>query len=110
MLFGESLPTLLKRFKQESISIPYDYIIADINLEEKNGSKLGGLDLLEYIVKNNIETKVVIITAHSGMIYQDSFGNQKGVLDRAMKLGAFACLSRTKGRNYLDELVIFEKD
>ena len=84
--------------------IPYDFIIADINLTEAGGSKFGGIDILEYVVENNIEIKVIIITAHSGMIYLDSSGRKIGVLDRAKELGALACISRNQEKNYLDEI------
>lgn len=84
--------------------VGFDFIIADINLEEGGGSKYGGIKILEYIKEHNIQVKVIIITAHKGMTYQDSTGNEKGVLEKAKQLGAFACISRNQTTNYLDDL------
>jgi signal transduction histidine kinase/transcriptional regulator with GAF, ATPase, and Fis domain len=82
----------------------FDFIVADVNLEEGGGSIYGGITLLEYIRDNNIQTKVIIITAHKGMTYRDSNGIKRGVLDKAEELGAFACISRNQTVNYLDDL------
>ncbi|MEL6579720.1 MAG: hypothetical protein AAFQ14_08210, partial [Cyanobacteria bacterium J06621_12] len=79
-------------------------ILIPPSLEPFFSSKYGGIKILEYIFKNNISAKVIMITAHSGMTYQDSSGNKKGVFDRAKELGAYECLSRNKGKNYLNEL------
>lgn len=95
---------LLDSSIHESEQDKYDFIIADINLEDGGGSKFGGLNVLEYVKEKTIDVKVIIITAHTGMKYQDSSGKPKSVLDRARELGAFRCLSRNQVRNYLDEL------
>lgn len=95
---------LLNNNDDDDDADPYDFIIADINLEDSGGSKFGGIKLLEYVKDNIIEVKVIIITAHTGMVYRDPSGRKKGVLDRARELNAFACVSRNQEKNYLDEL------
>ncbi len=95
---------LLNNTVNNNDETPYDFIIADINLEERGGSKFGGIDLLEYVEDNSIAAKVIVITAHTGMMYKYPSGRKKGVLDRAKELGAFACISRNQEKNYLDEL------
>lgn len=82
----------------------YDYIIVDVNLEDKGGSKIGGIKILEHIVYNNIDVKVIVISAHSGMTYHELSGEKKGVFEKAKELGAFACLSRNTGKSYLKRL------
>ena len=95
---------LLNKEIQTTEKNPYDFIIADVNLKEKGGSELGVINFLKYIKENNIEAKVIIITAHSGMVVKDSSGNKRSVLEAARNLDAYACLSRNQGTNYLDEI------
>jgi signal transduction histidine kinase/transcriptional regulator with GAF, ATPase, and Fis domain len=82
----------------------YDFIIADVNLEEGGGSKFGGINILEYVREENIKVNVIIITAHKGTTYREPSGIEKGILDKAKELGAFACISRNQSANYLDEI------
>jgi signal transduction histidine kinase/transcriptional regulator with GAF, ATPase, and Fis domain len=95
---------LLSSTIQKSSEDRFDFIIADINLEESGGSKYGGIKILEYIKENSIQVKVIIITAHKGMTYRDPTGKEKGILDKARELGAFACISRNQTKNYLEDL------
>jgi signal transduction histidine kinase/transcriptional regulator with GAF, ATPase, and Fis domain len=101
---SEAIELLNSTTIQESDENRFDFIIADINLEEAGGSKYGGIKILEYIKENSIQVKIIIITAHKGMTYRDPTGKEKGILDKARELGAFSCISRNQTRNYLEDL------
>jgi nitrogen-specific signal transduction histidine kinase/transcriptional regulator with GAF, ATPase, and Fis domain len=101
---NENKAIQLLKTTRDSNEYQYDFIIADVNLEEGGGSKFGGISILEYVRENNIKVKVIIITAHKGTTYREPSGIEKGILDKAKELEAFACISRNQSANYLDDL------
>jgi nitrogen-specific signal transduction histidine kinase/transcriptional regulator with GAF, ATPase, and Fis domain len=82
----------------------YDFIIADINLEDGGGSMYGGITILEYVGEKDMKVKVIVITANKGVTYKSPSGGKTGVLEKAKELGAYAAMSRNQERNYLEEL------
>jgi CheY-like chemotaxis protein len=90
----------------------YDCIVTDIifALDNELDSDFGGIRLLEYIKQNNIDyikDKVIVITAHEGMMYREKFGQKEDttIVEKVKELGAYDCISKNLiGKNYLDEV------
>jgi CheY-like chemotaxis protein len=99
----QAIKLLNENFSEKNNRI-YDFIVADIKLDDGGGSDFGGIHLLEYINNNNIVAKVIVITANKGAMYPDQSGQKKGVFEKAIELGAIACLSRNQPQSYLDQL------
>lgn len=70
----------------------FDFIITDIALDEGGGTVFGGIRILEAIKQLNIIVKTIVITAHRGLIYVEKDGKEKRVFDKAIELGAYACV------------------
>lgn len=97
--------TLIKQAGLLNNKKPYDFVVADVNLEDGGGSRFGGVNVLEFISKNNIESKVIIVTAHQTLPYRDKSGHEKSVLEKSKELNVFQFIPRNQpDKDYLDEL------
>lgn len=74
----------------------YDFIITDIRLDEAGGTQFGGLKVLESAKKKNPRSKVIVVTAHTGMEFKEPSGSLIPVMDKARSLGADHCISRNE--------------
>jgi signal transduction histidine kinase/CheY-like chemotaxis protein len=84
----------------------FDVVITDINLEEADGTSMGGLAVIQAALKKNPDTAVIVVSAYGNMIVPRDLASGTASMsaeETARQIGCYAFIPRPHPtKDYLD--------